>query len=161
PEQRAEVRRVTLTNDGAGPIRLELTSYVEVVLAPLAADLAHPAFGKLFLETEWSAASEALLCRRPSRTASPEPLSVAHVSSVDGVAVGRAALGDVGYETDRARFLGRGRTPARPAALDPGATLSGTTGAVLDPVLCLRRTVRLEAGGTAIVAFTTAVADSR
>jgi cyclic beta-1,2-glucan synthetase len=161
PEQLAEVRRVSLTNDGPSPLRLELTSYVELALAPHTADLAHPAFGKLFLETEWSAHSEALFCRRRPRSVDEQPLWVVHVSSVDGAAVGSAALGDVEHETDRARFLGRGRTLARPSALDPGATLSGTTGPVLDPALCLRRTVRLDAGGSAVVAFTTAVADSR
>ncbi len=45
--------------------------------------------------------------------------------------------------------------------MDPGSTLSGTTGAVLDPVFSIRRRVRIEPGASAIVAFTTAVADSR
>ena len=53
PEQPVEVRRVTLTNHDSRPRELELTSYAEVVLAPHRDDLAHPAFGKLFLETEW------------------------------------------------------------------------------------------------------------
>ena len=45
--------------------------------------------------------------------------------------------------------------------MDPGSTLSGTTGAVLDPVFSIRRRVRIEPGGFAVVAFTTALADSR
>ncbi len=65
------------------------------------------------------------------------------------------------YETDRARFLGRGRTPANPAALDTGSRLSGTTGPVLDPVFSLRRRVRLAPGGTARVAFVTGAAETR
>ena len=72
---------------------------------------------------------------------------------------GRGAGGE--YETDRARFLGRGRTPANPAALDRGARLSGTTGPVLDPVFSLRRRVRLAPGATASVAFVTGAADTR
>ncbi len=60
-----------------------------------------------------------------------------------------------------ARFLGRGRSPADPAALDPGVALSGTTGPVLDPILSLRRRVRLEPGESTTVAFTTGVADTR
>jgi cyclic beta-1,2-glucan synthetase len=71
------------------------------------------------------------------------------------------AVGPVQHETDRARFLGRGRMPARPAALDPGAELSGTTGAVLDPVFSLRQRVRLAPGVSASIAFTTAVVFSR
>ena len=161
PEQSAEVRRVTLTNLDDRPRVLELTSYAEVVLGPRAADLAHPAFGKLFLETEWVPGPDALLCRRRPRSADQAPVWAVHVAAVDPSTAGGSADPAVQYETDRARFLGRGRTPADPAALDPGAALSGTTGAVLDPVLSLRLRVRLEPGGSAVVAFTTAVAESR
>ena len=49
----AEVRRVTLNNHGDRPRTLEVTSYAEVALNPRRADQAHPAFAKLFLETEY------------------------------------------------------------------------------------------------------------
>ncbi len=156
PEHRAEVRRVTLTNHNHRPHELEVTSYAEVVLAPHRADLAHPAFNKLFLETEFIAAEEALLCRRRPRAADQKPVWGVHVIAVDGPTVG-----EVQYETDRARFLGRGRTPADPAALEPGGRLSGTTGPVLDPVFSLRRRVRVAPDSSVSVSFTTAVADSR
>jgi cyclic beta-1,2-glucan synthetase len=159
PECRAEVRRVTLTNHDTKPHDLEVTSYAEVVLGPAAADLAHPAFGKLFLETEFVAGS-ALLCRRRPRSADQKPVWAVHVVAVNG-----EALGGVQFETDRCRFLGRGRTPAKPAALDAGAggsvPLGGATGAVLDPVFSLRRTARVAPDTSVTVAFTTAVADSR
>ncbi|HTU17645.1 MAG TPA: glucoamylase family protein, partial [Gemmataceae bacterium] len=156
PEHCAEVRRVTLTNHDRRPHELELTSYAEVVLAPHQADLAHPAFGKLFLETEWSAAHGALLCRRRPRAAGQEPIWAIHVVSVEGTTTLQAE-----YETDRARFLGRGRTPASPLALEPGMKLSGTTGPVLDPIFSIRRRVRVEAGGTVSVLICTGVAKSR
>ena len=54
--------------------------------------------------------------------------------------------GPVEWETDRARFLGRGRDTDRPLALD-GRALSGTTGMVLDPIVSLRQRIRLPAGG--------------
>jgi cyclic beta-1,2-glucan synthetase len=155
-EQLAEVRRLTLVNHDDGPRELEITSYAEIVLGRHADDVAHPAFGKLFLETEWLPASEALLCRRRPRATDAKPVWAVHVVAVEGT-----TLGAVEYETDRARFLGRGRTPADPAALEPGAVLSRTVGPVLDPVFSLRRRVRLEGGESAVVAFTTAVADSR
>jgi cyclic beta-1,2-glucan synthetase len=155
PENAAEVRRLVLTNHNLRPAEVEVTSYAEVVLLPHRADAAHPAFGKLFLETEWVAEETALLCRRRPRSAEQEPVWAVHALSVDGPA------GEVQFETDRARFLGRGRTTARPAALDPGATLSGTTGPVLDPVFSIRRRVRIAPGASVGVAFTTAVAASR
>ena len=156
PESRAEIRRVTLTNHDTRPHDLELTSYAEVVLLGHAADVSHPAFGKLFLETEWVEASEALICRRRPRSTEQVPVYAVHVAAGDS-----SATFPTQYETDRARFLGRGRSPADPAAMDPGVTLSGTTGAVLDPVFSLRRRVRIEPGASAVVAFVTAVADSR
>ncbi len=156
PESHAEVRRLTLTNHDSRPHELELTSYVEMVLGPHAADLAHPAFGKLFLETESAHGGAALLCRRRPRSPEQPPVWGVHVLALDGPAVGEAQ-----FETDRVRFLGRGRTPADPAALDPGAVLSGTVGAVLDPVFSLRCRVRVEAEASVHVAFTTGAADTR
>jgi cyclic beta-1,2-glucan synthetase len=155
PENSAEVRRLTVTNHNPRAHELELTSYAEVVLNPHGQDLAHPAFGKLFLETEFLTHENAILCRRRPRSPEQKPVWGVHVLAVDG-----SHPGELQYETDRARFLGRGRTPASPAALEPGAVLSGTTGPVLDPIFCLRRRLRVGAGASLCVAFTTAVAES-
>ena len=157
PENHAEVRRLTLTNHGLKSRYIEITSYAEVVLATQAADLAHPAFGKLFLETEYLSATEALLCKRRPRSTDEKPVWAMHVIAIEG-----RLYGSIQFETDRARFLGRGRTPANPSALEPNSgTLSGTTGPVLDPIFSLRRHVRIKAGASITLAFTTAVADSR
>jgi cellobiose phosphorylase len=152
PDHDAEVRLVTVVNHGSRPLDLDLTSYAEVYLNPRRADQAHPAFAKLFLETEFRSSSGALLCRRRPRARDQKPLWAIHVSAADG---------PIAYETDRARFLGRGRTPANPWALDPGTTLSATTGPVLDPVFSLRRTVRLAPGAEARVAFVTGAAETQ
>jgi cyclic beta-1,2-glucan synthetase len=155
PDKNVEVRRITLHNLDTEARELELTNYAEVVLNPHGADLAHPAFGKLFLETEWVSKSSALLCRRRPRSADQKGVSAFHVVASDSV-------GRTTFETDRARFLGRRRTPADPVALDHAASeLSGTTGPVLDPVFCIRRRIRLAAGARATIAFSTGVADSR
>jgi cyclic beta-1,2-glucan synthetase len=156
PENNAEVRRVTVTNNHLRPHDVELTSYLELALAPHRADVAHPAFAKLFLETEYVPKSAALLCRRRPRAADQKPIWAVHVMAVEGQQLGKAH-----YETDRGRFLGRGGTPADPAALASGAVLSGTTGPVLDPILSLRCRVRVGPGTSATIAFTTAVAESR
>ena len=47
-----EIRRVNILNDSDHPKRLKLTSYGEVVLTEQAADRRHPAFNKLFIESE-------------------------------------------------------------------------------------------------------------
>jgi cyclic beta-1,2-glucan synthetase len=156
PEDDAEIRRVTITNLGSGPRDLEVTSYAELVLAPARADLAHPAFSSLFVQTEAVAELDTLLATRRPRAPEEAEIWAAHVVAVDGPSVGGAQ-----HETDRARFLGRGRGIRTPIALYEGRPLSNTTGAVLDPIFSLRRRVRLAPGGSARVLFSTLVAPTR
>ena len=155
PEDSAEVRRVTLTNTGDSPRLLELTSYGEIVLAPPDADRAHPAFSNLFVETEWHEWCTALTATRRPRSSTERPLWCVHV--VDS-ATDRA--GPVSYETDRARFIGRGRTTRNPVALE-NPRLSGTTGGVLDPVFAIRTRILLAPGQSSSCAFTTLAAETR
>ncbi len=154
-EDDVEVRRLALTNHSDRPREIEITSYAEIVLAAAADDLAHPAFGKLFVETEYLAERTALLCGRRPRSADEAPLWAVHVLSLEG-----RTQGPLEWETDRARFLGRGRSTEDPQALD-GRSLSGTTGVVLDPVVSLRQRVRLGPGGFVRLSFATGVASSR
>lgn len=155
PEEDVEVRRLTLTNLGASTRDIEVTSAVEVVLAPPQDDVAHPAFAKIFLETEAIPQNAALLCARRPRAAGETPLYAVHVLAVAG-----RRQGSLEWETDRMRFIGRGRDASDPLALD-GRALSGTTGTVLDPILSLRQRVRLAPGAIARLVFTTGVAESR
>jgi len=154
-EDDVEVRRLAITNQGPRTRELDVTSYVELALATPAADLAHPAFGKLFLETEYVPASSALLCRRRQRDPRELPLWAVHVLSLEG-----RTQGPVEWETDRAAFLGRGRDPRDPVALD-GRSLSGATGVVLDPIFSLRQRVRIDPGATARLSLATGVTGSR
>ncbi|MEO7711606.1 MAG: glucoamylase family protein [Gemmatimonadaceae bacterium] len=156
PRERAEIRRVTVCNQSRASREVEITSYGEVVLTDAGSDRAHPAFQNLFVETEWLPELGAVLASRRPRSAVEQRPWCAHV-----LATGVDRVGDISCETDRARFVGRGRTTHAPAALDDGAELSGSAGAVLDPIVALRCRVRLEPGRSATIAFTTIVADSR
>ena len=154
-EHDVEVRRLAVTNISDRPREIEVTSYVEIVLAPPADDLAHPAFGKLFVETEYLPESAALLARRRSRAADEADIWAVHVMSLEG-----RTQGPVERESDRTIFLGRGRSPRNPQALD-GRSLSGTTGILLDPIFSLRQRIRLAPGGVARMSFATGMAASR
>lgn len=156
PEDSAEVRRVTLTNNSDETREVELTSYGEIVLAPRTSDRAHPAFGNLFVETEYHEWCTAITATRRPRAATEQTLWCVHV--VDN---GSERAEPTSCETDRARFIGRGRTTRDPLAMGTDGALSGTTGAVLDPIFSLRTRVRLARGQSASVAFTTLVATSR
>ncbi len=155
PADAAEVRRITLTNTGDEPHEIELTSYGEVAMTPQGADLAHPAFSNLFVETEWHGWCTAVSATRRPRQPEDPRLWCVHV-----VDAGRDRVGAVSCETDRARFLGRGRSVRNPAALDQDGPLSGTVGPVLDPIVALRTRVRVAPGQSVSVAFTTLVARS-
>ncbi len=156
PEDDAEVRRVSLTNFGPKSRVIELTSYAEVVLASPAADAAHPAFSNLSVETECIPELDTLLATRRPRARGEARVWLAHVAVVDGETVGALQ-----WETDRARFLGRGRGVRTAASVVDGQPLSNTVGPVLDPIVSLRRRVRLPSGVTVHVAFSTLVAASR
>jgi cyclic beta-1,2-glucan synthetase len=155
PEDDVEVRRLSITNRSDRSREIEITSYAELTLASAADDLAHPAFGKLFLETSYLPACSAILCGRRPRASGEAGIWAIHALSVEG-----HMQAQVEWETDRARFLGRGRGPEDPVALD-GRPLSGTTGAVLDAVASLRTRVRLAPGGFARMTFATGMAASR
>jgi cyclic beta-1,2-glucan synthetase len=155
-EDDAEVRRLSITNHGLRAREIEITSYAEVVLTEPAADIAHPAFSNLFVQTEYVPEVRGLLATRRARSAEEPALWAAHVVTRD-----RAGGDGLEYETDRARFLGRGRTVRAPAAVLDGHPLSNTVGPVLDPVLSLRTRVRLPPGATAHTVFSTMVAASR
>jgi cyclic beta-1,2-glucan synthetase len=155
-EDDAEVRRVTLTNAGDEPCEIEITSYAELVLAPQAADIAHPAFSKLFVETEYLAGLGAILATRRRRSPTDPEIWAAHLAVVVGQSVGKRE-----FETDRARFLGRGGNLRTHIAATHGRPLTGRTGAVLDPIFAIRRRVKLAPGATAHVDFWTMAASTR
>jgi cyclic beta-1,2-glucan synthetase len=156
PEDDAEVRRLSIINDGFLAREIEITSYAEVVLAEIAADMAHPAFSNLFVQTEYVPEVGGLLATRRTRSADETALWAAHVVTPD-----RASAPGLEYETDRMRFVGRGRTIRAPAALLGSHPLSNTVGPVLDPVLSLRTRVRVMPGAAAHMVFSTMIATSR
>jgi cyclic beta-1,2-glucan synthetase len=154
PEDQVEIRRISLTNNSQYDRTIEVTSYFEVVLARPSEDLAHPAFGNLFIETEFTHQS-LLASRRPRRD------DQARKWVMQTVAVQGESIGALQYETDRYKFVGRGRNLTNPKALEPNHPLSGTTGAVLDPILSLRQRVRLRPGQSVQVSFSVGIGESK
>lgn len=156
PEDDIELRRITLKNRSGAARTIELTSYAEVVLAVAAHDLSHPAFSNLFVQTELVRDRQAILCTRRPRSAEEKPPWMMHLMTVHGTTIGEAS-----YETDRMKFIGRGRTVADPICLNAKDALSGSEGPVLDPVICIRRVVVLQPGATVQIDLVTGVAETR
>jgi len=155
-EDDGEVRRLSLVNSGRQPRVIEVTSYAEIVLTTPAADEAHPAFAKLFVQTEFLEEFGAIVATRRPRAQNEPPIWAAHFAVVEGEAAAAPQ-----YESDRARFIGRSRTIATATAIVDARPLSNTVGTVLDPVFALRHRVTIPPGGEAHIAFWTVVAPTR
>ena len=155
-EDDGEVRRVSLTNSGRHARQIELTSYAELVLTTPAADDAHPAFAKMFVETEYVAEFGALVATRRPRARDEAQVWAAHFAVVEG-----EILADPQFESDRSRFVGRGHTIGTAEAIVGHQPLTNTVGAVLDPIFSLRHRVKVPPGQVVRVAFWTVVASSR
>jgi cellobiose phosphorylase len=156
PEDDIELRRTRVKNRSSRARVIELTSYAEVVMAPAAADAAHPAFSKLFVQTEILAQDNAILCtRRPRSTDEQMPWMLHHMTLHDGEA------DSISFETDRAQFIGRGNTTAAPAAMHRSAPLSGAEGSVLDPVVAIRVRITLQPDQSVALDLVTGMTDTR
>jgi cellobiose phosphorylase len=156
PEDDIELRRVRITNRGDAPRSIEITSYAEVVLATPAADALHPAFSNLFVQSEIVESRQAILCTRRPRSREESTPWLFHLMSVHD------AQGDaLSYETDRARFIGRGRGAASPLALETAGALSGSQGSVLDPIVAIRCRITLEPEQSASIDLVYGIGDSR
>jgi cyclic beta-1,2-glucan synthetase len=161
-----EIRRVNILNDSDLPRQLKLTSYGEVVLAAQAADRRHPAFNKLFIESEYLPKENALLFQRRPRSADEKPVVLIHAMIIEA---GRKVTGD--HESDRAKFLGRLRTMHTPLALQSSSRhSSGATGpgqesdlprGTLDPIMSLGQEIDLKPHVKTRVTFLTLAASSR
>ncbi len=153
PEDDAEVRRVSISNASTKAREIEVTSYSELVLGSQPADIAHPAFSKMFVRTEILNAQSAIVANRRRRAPDEPELWASHNAVIEGTVISGPE-----YETDRARFIGRARELRAPLAMLEGSTLSGTSGTVLDAIFALRYRIRVPAGGTARIAYWTCVA---
>ncbi len=156
PEDDIELRRVHITNRSRSRRTIEVTSYSEVVLAPAAADALHPAFSNLFVQTEIIPRRQAILCTRRPRSLTEQALWMFHLMAVHG-----GKRGEISYETDRAQFIGRGNTLAAPRVLGDSATLSGSQGSVLDPIVAIRYRVTLDPRQSTTVDMVTGIGETR
>ena len=108
PEDDVEIRRMTLINHSQRSRWLELTSYVELALAPHNTDRQHPAFNKLFIQTEALPEQRALLAHRRPRSTDDPPIYVAQRFTL-----AQAPVEDLRFR-DRPAPLHRSRSNACP-----------------------------------------------
>lgn len=156
PEDDVELRRITLTNRSPKEKSIELTTYAEVVLAPQGADLAHPAFSNLFVETELLRQHDAILCKRRPRSQKDNPPLYVHLMLPHG-----AVCDEASFETDRSKFIGRCGNTSNPQAVTTPGPLSNSEGPVLDPIISIRRVIKLAPEQSARVDLIFGVSETR
>ncbi|EQB02179.1 cellobiose phosphorylase [Sphingobium baderi LL03] len=149
-----EIRHIALVNESDQSRTIELIGYAEVVLAPARDAVRHPAFNKLFIQSEALSPLDGLLFSRRARSPDEHPpVMLCRIIGDDDGFERR------GFETDRARFLGR-----LGSVFDPeGARadrLTDSLGWTLDPCAAQRIALTVPAGGRREVAFLTVAAPS-
>lgn len=158
PEDDIELRRITITNRTRRRREIDVTSYAEVVLAPPASDALHQTFSNLFVQTEILRPKRAILCTRRPRSIDEQAPWMFHLMAVHG-----ADVGEISYETDRMRFIGRGNTIANPQVMttDSSGVLSDSQGSVLDPIVAIRHRITLNPEKSVTINIVSGIGENR
>ncbi|MEX2632843.1 MAG: glucoamylase family protein [Balneolales bacterium] len=158
PDYNMEFRKLTLTNYSDRVRSLEITSYAEVVLNRPQDHSSHPAFSKLFVQTEYLARHHALIAKRRPRSDQDQPMWLVHSfarESSDGLSV------PLQFETERSQFIGRGRSLSKPQAMDTDNQFVGSIGNISDPIVSLRKQITIEPGKKVVCSFGMGYASTR
>ena len=158
PDHPIELRKLTFTNYSDRKRVLEVTSYAEVLLNGLTHHNAHPAFSKLFVETEYLEETHAILAKRRPRSKEESPLYLIHTFACSNQI---HVIKPISFETERFNFIGKGRSLSNPIALTDGFLLEEVQGNVSDPIVCLRKQIILQPGEKAHLSFGLGFAKSR
>ena len=161
PDDPVEIRRVHLHNTDSQLHHLRLTSYGEVILTQQSADKRHPAYNKLFIESEFVPELNLQIFSRRLRSSEEKPVFMGHMLVVDHKGDFQDNHPSARHEADRNRFIGRGGTLRNPAALLSEQYLTGTTGATLDPIFALGMEVDVNPHESAELAYLTFAGESR
>ena len=149
-EDNVEMRRLILKNQSLKTMEMSVTSYLEIALQKPLDEQSHPAFNNLFIETSYQEKNHALIAHRRIRSPQDKSIWSFHQCIVEG--------GDhspLTYETDRSRFLGRGRDAEDPIVMTNDIDLSLMTGSVLDPIFSLSKRLKINPQQMVTLTFTT------
>lgn len=154
PEENCEIRKVTVTNHGVNDTSIECTSFMEAIISGHLQDLSHPAFNNLFVRTEIIKEYSAILASRRQREDNSHALWAYHTLCVDG-----SSIGDVEFETDRYKFIGRDRNVSNPKEIR--LPLNNSEGPVIEPAMSIRGRVKIEPQESAVFAYVTGYAKDK
>ena len=152
-DENVQIKRLTVNNHDSEPRTLEFASYGEVTLASAKADMAHPAFSNLFVETEYLEEFDAILFSRRKRSSSETQHYLFHLFTAGVV------FAPISADSSKFSFIGRGRNRENPIGLSKSST--GKFGTVLDPIFSLKNLVELNPNSSQEMYFITGYCNSR
>jgi cyclic beta-1,2-glucan synthetase len=153
PDHDVEVRMLHVCNTGKSDRRLEVTSALELGLAPREVQNTHPAFNRLFIDVEAMTQQDGVLAHRRMRSSDEAPVWAAHLVVNLSHPASRATL-----QTDRETFLGRLGSMAHPQGLGHYTPPPEYT---LDAMAAITQAVSLKAGEAVELAAITILGSSR
>ena len=133
-----EIRRLTLENEGLEEEILEVNTYFEPILSKKEQDYAHPAFNNLFLITKFDEETKSLIIKRKNREPNGKKVYLAVNLSTNSETVG-----DFEYEIEEEKYIGRGNLGI-PNKIKNSNPLSKKIGLALEPIIALKRTVKIK-----------------
>ena len=155
-DRNAELRKYIFENTTPSDVDLELTSYAEVILSTKEQDESHRTFNGMSIHSDFDHDTESLVFSKPVRRDRDSKHYAIHKLWVED-----PFYREVQYETSRLVFLGRGNSNQHADVIVQRRTLSGTVGTTLDPIMSMRRRIRVPAGGTAVAFQLTGFGKSR
>ncbi len=150
-----ELRRVTLENQGNEEEILEVTCYFEPVLSPKEQDYAHPAFNNLFLINQLDEKTNSIIIQRKNR----EP-NVPKLYLGANLSTNSETVGDFEYEVDAEKLMARGNLGI-PNRIKNSIPLSKKTGLVTEPIVALKRAIKVKPNKKATIDFILSVNENQ
>lgn len=157
-DDKIELRKLTFTNYSDRERNLEVSSYAEVILNKRVDHDAHPAFSKLFIETEYLPMHHSILAKRRPRSKEEKPIWLVHTIAFNGQ---DQTSNSLQFETERSNFIGKGRTLSNPKAMDEGNCFEGSQGNVSDPIVSFRKKIKIKPGQQIKLSFGLGIATSK
>ena len=148
-----ELRRVILENQGNEEEIVEVTVYFEPVLSKKEDDYAHPVFNNLFLITNYDEEQKSLIIKRKKREQNAKEMYLITTLSTNG-----ETIGDLEYEISESKFIGRGNLGV-PKMIEKGIPLSKKIGLVTEPIVAMKRTVKIKAQNRVDIDFILSVGE--
>lgn len=155
PDEPVEIRKLSLENLGSEDEILEVTSHFEPVLSPKEQDYAHPAFNNLFLMFDFDNETNSIIVKRRKRNEHEQEIYMAVNLSTNS-----EVIGDLEYEIDEEKFTGRGNIGI-PQMVKNSIPFSKKIGLVTEPVVALKRTMKVKTQQKSIINLVIAVGETK